>query len=181
MSATLCFLDTETTGLAWDSEVWEFACIARRPGEEDVEHQFLIEHDRRQAPLLPEPFLSDYRRRYDHDAAQPRGGAAHRIAALTSGATIVGAVPGFDTERLGLLLRQYGMEPAWRSHLCDVECLAAGYLLGKGNARDREIALPPWDSEALSLAVGVDPDHFTRHTALGDARWVRAIYDAVTA
>jgi oligoribonuclease (3'-5' exoribonuclease) len=41
------------------------------------------------------------------------------------------------------------------------------------------IAVPPWDSGELSRAVGVDPDDFDRHTALGDARWAKAIYQAV--
>lgn len=38
---------------------------------------------------------------------------------------------------------------------------------------------PPWDSEAVSRAVGVNPDDFERHTAMGDVRWAMAIYDAV--
>jgi len=42
-------------------------------------------------------------------------------------------------------------------------------------------AKPPWKSEALSRAVGVDPRDFDRHTALGDALWARAIYSAVIA
>lgn len=38
---------------------------------------------------------------------------------------------------------------------------------------------PPWKSNDLSRAVGVNPDHFDRHSALGDARWAKAIYEAV--
>jgi hypothetical protein len=38
---------------------------------------------------------------------------------------------------------------------------------------------PPWDSEALSRALGVDPDTFARHTAMGDVRWAMAIHDQV--
>ena len=34
-------------------------------------------------------------------------------------------------------------------------------------------------SNQLSLAVGVDPDDYDRHTALGDCRWAKAIYQAV--
>lgn len=40
-------------------------------------------------------------------------------------------------------------------------------------------ALPPWNSNDMSRAVGVEPDDFDRHTALGDARWAKAIYEAV--
>lgn len=35
-------------------------------------------------------------------------------------------------------------------------------------------------AKGSNRAVGVDPDDFDRHTALGDARWARAIYDAIT-
>jgi hypothetical protein len=40
-------------------------------------------------------------------------------------------------------------------------------------------ALPPWKSADLSRAVGVNPEDFEKHTALGDARWAKAIYEAV--
>jgi hypothetical protein len=63
----------------------------------------------------------------------------------------------------------------------DVEALAAGYIAEK-SAPDEElrtVAVPPWDSTDLSRAVGVEPREFDRHTALGDAKWARAIYDAV--
>lgn len=41
------------------------------------------------------------------------------------------------------------------------------------------VLLPPWDSNDLSRAVGVDPDLFKRHTAMGDALWAAAIYERV--
>jgi hypothetical protein len=37
----------------------------------------------------------------------------------------------------------------------------------------------PWSSENLSKHVGVDPEQFDRHSALGDARWAEAMFDAV--
>ena len=39
--------------------------------------------------------------------------------------------------------------------------------------------MPPWSSDGLSSAVGVDPEQFERHTAMGDVRWVMAQWDAV--
>ena len=48
-----------------------------------------------------------------------------------------------------------------------------------------EVALitPNGDEHVWQFAVeeinGVDPDDFDRHTALGDARWAKAIYEAV--
>jgi hypothetical protein len=76
----------------------------------------------------------------------------------------------------------------WHYHLIDVEALAAGWIAAQSGPVPILIAganvglvsgRPPWRSEELSRAVGVDPDDFDRHTALGDARWAKAIYEAV--
>lgn len=97
---------------------------------------------------------------------------------MTHGAHIVGAVPNFDTEVLEALLRENGLTPAWHYHLIDVENLAVGYLNGRGHGAFR----PPWDSDEISTALGLDPiPDAERHTALGDARWAMRIYDAVLA
>lgn len=37
----------------------------------------------------------------------------------------------------------------------------------------------PWSSEELSTMLGVDPNKFDRHSALGDARWAEAMYDKI--
>jgi hypothetical protein len=95
--------------------------------------------------------------------------AAWIIARATAGAHLVGAVPSFDAAFLDRLLRRHSLVPAWHYHLCCVEALAAGKLG----------IPPPWDSNELSRKVGVEPRDFDRHTALGDARWAKAIYDAV--
>jgi hypothetical protein len=94
---------------------------------------------------------------------------AAQFARLTWGATLVGAVVSFDEERLRRYLRAWGACPGWHYHLADVENLVAGKLG----------AAPPWDSSELSAAAGVDPATFDKHTALGDARWAMALYDAV--
>lgn len=57
-------------------------------------------------------------------------------------------------------------------------------LHGIGSWRGALDAVPlaktlPWRSEDLSRSVGVDPDKLARHTALGDAKWAEAIFDAV--
>lgn len=108
------------------------------------------------------------------------------FAELTNGAHIVGAVSSFDEERLWKLLRRHHACPTWHYHLIEVENLAVGWVKAVHLDSDQEawergdgIASPPWDSEELSRAVGVDPDQFDRHTALGDARWAKAIYDRV--
>lgn len=85
----------------------------------------------------------------------------------------------------------------WHYHVIDVEALAAGWLARTRKMQaagyiESEIAVrlnrdpivgiaphPPWNSTELSLAVGVDPNDFDRHTALGDAKWAKAIFETV--
>jgi DNA polymerase III epsilon subunit-like protein len=175
----LVFLDTETTGLSLDDDIWEFACILRDDMGNDTEVNFFIEHDASKMEFQPDPFYSDYMKRWPMAVAQDlvytQEDAANKIRALTLGATIVGAVPNFDTERLGILLRRFKVQPGWHYHLVDVENLAAGWLA----AATGMLKPPPWNSDDLSMCVGVNPEDFDRHTALGDCRWVRAQYDAV--
>lgn len=120
---------------------------------------------------------------------------AHQFAKWTRGSHLVGCVTSFDEERLRRLLKRNGGCPEWHYHVIDVENLAAGFIMGREIEYDTtteeprlkyghskllvETAAPPWDSETLSRAVGVEPDEFDRHTALGDVRWAMAIYDAV--
>lgn len=128
------------------------------------------------------------------------GRFARDFARQTHGLHMVGAVPSFDDYRLAKLLRDNGAVPRWHYHTIDVEALAAGWLAGRKaetddnggngtgtarvlNAEGRLVEVgpePPWDSDLLSLAVGVDPAMFDRHTAIGDCRWSKAIYEAVT-
>jgi hypothetical protein len=117
---------------------------------------------------------------------------------MTHGLHLAGAVVSFDAERLWKLLRANGECPMWHYHLIEVEALAAGWVAAQciGQANDGKSrgtipvsvdgkiidninGRPPWKSDSLSRAVGVEPDDFDRHTALGDARWAKAIYEAV--
>lgn len=120
-------------------------------------------------------------------AIKPTAGWCRYFRDLTAGLHLAGAVVSFDEERLRRLLRSQGVLPRWHYHLVDVEALAAGWLAGHQALHDaadqptpeRYDPAPPWDSHGLSDALGVDPDDFDRHTALGDARWAKAIYEAV--
>lgn len=100
----------------------------------------------------------------------------------------VGAVPNFDADVLGERMRQRNICPSWHYHLIDVETLVVGWVQYKAqhirrtepNIRLEPWPPLPWDSEGLSRAVGVEPPAADqRHTALGDARWCRDVYDAV--
>jgi DNA polymerase III epsilon subunit-like protein len=205
----LAILDTETTGLEPDRhEIYEVGLIVREPEKPDQEHRWWLPVELAKADpnalkvgrfFERHPDLYNLRlsRRWfpDRDTGvlvesgsalspQPTSipEAARALMRLTAGAHLVGAVPSFDAAFLSRLLRANGCCPAWHYHLVDVEALAAGYLAGFDVASSSPVAegpKPPWSSSALSKAVGVDPDEHDRHTALGDARWARAIYDKV--
>lgn len=179
----IVFMDTETLGLSLDSPIWEFAAIRRNAetGHDDTRMHLFINHDPdRISPDLPESFVTDYRKRFRlaQEASrihQPDSAARLIAAFLTGRPLIVGAVPDFDTTRIRhQLLEPRGIQDPWHYHLIDVENLVAGFLAGRG-----ELVPPPWKSDQLSAAVGVDPESFDRHTAMGDVLWVRAQYDAV--
>ena len=126
------------------------------------------------------------------DIAEPKSAistadAAHRVAQWTHGAHLVGAVPNFDAEVLANLLRANSLIPAWHYHLIDVEAMAVGWLAAR--QPDNLWSAPPWKSDELVKAVEVlhpDPDlriagsDEEKHTALGDARWAKRWYDAMT-
>ncbi|QFG13484.1 DnaQ-like DNA polymerase III subunit [Gordonia phage Powerball] len=181
---TYAFVDTETTGLTIDDEVWEFAAILRRDdGTESTVHLH-IEHDWHLADDLPEKFHADHDARFGMASGMhvyTRSGAASIIHAALHGAHIVGVNPAFDAGMLQRLLHQHGLQPSWNYHLIDLEALTLGYLIGRGEHVDM-----PWRSDDLAAQVMpvVDPDGepmYARHTALGDAQWCRDWWDALTA
>lgn len=53
--------------------------------------------------------------------------------------------------------------------------LAVGFLAGSSG----KVLPPPWGSDWLSTEVGIDPERYERHTALGDARWTRDLFDQI--
>lgn len=171
----IVFLDTETLGLDPSAPIWEFAAVRRLDPVGEVELHFTIQHDPAHwLDGFPEEFLADYLNRYDPEEAWGEVAAVGAIHAITKGAHIIGAVPSFDTERLAKLLHRNSIQPEWHYHLIDVENVVVGYLAGRG-----ELIPPPWKSDQLSAAVGVNPDDYARHTAMGDVRWAMAQWNAV--
>lgn len=202
----LVFLDTETTSLRPDRRVWEIGAIHRVPGLRDEEYHWFI--DPEDCDLAgADPFslnIGGYWRR--HPRPQPRyargrplrGGpereaesvpafqALGELEQVLRGAHVIGAVPNFDDHVLSTQMRGYGIAPTWHYHLIDIEPLIIGWLAGQraaGMALRQEAGdlCPPWNSDQLSRSVGVEPPGpDQRHTALGDARWVRQLWDAIT-
>ncbi len=200
----LVFLDTETTGLLpYFHEVWEIAILERKTIQHDAqpaqvvdtEHLFHVRPDLSKADPTGLRVSRFYERTkaldaYPRDSFRMEGGnlrtlipgkgwdcaseVAAKVARLLDGAHIVGAVPSFDAAFLSRFLYRHGQAATWHYHLIDVEALAVGYFAAAGAAP----ALP-WSSDVLAVDLGVTVQDDARHTALGDARWARDIYDRV--
>lgn len=183
----LVFIDTETTSLRPDRRAWEIGMVCRsEDGGPDAEYSWFVE-----IPDLDlgnaDPFSLKIGNFYDRHPATRYGGglgsetsrvsvlpevaALEGVERVTRGAILVGAVPNFDAEVLGARMRELGILPSWHYHLVDVETLAAGAL---------KLA-PPWNFDTVLAAYKLTYDEADRHTALGDARMARDLYDAVMA
>lgn len=177
----LVFLDTETTGLGPDDEIWEFAAIRRTPEGEESTLLLQVRHDTDKAAELPEKFYRDYSDRYDDTwALSPRDAAENIYGFLHGRPHLVGANPAFDAQMLTRLLAEYDLAPPWHYHLIDLEAVTVGYLLSLG----KEVPIP-WRSDDLAARVGApttDPGGhalYDRHTAMGDVEWCRDWWDAL--
>lgn len=179
------FIDTETTSLRPDRRAWDIGLIVREPGQPDSEHQWFIDVYDLELDNA-DPFALKIGRFYERhpQMIDPRGSGVYEAAVLqqvereTRGAHLIGAVPNFDAEVLASRMRAHGIAPSWHYHLIDVEALAVGYLAG---VTTLDMTRLPWESDWLTTQLGLAPvPEAERHTALGDARWARSIYDAVT-
>lgn len=191
----LIFLDTETTSLSdINGEVWEIGAIVRDPGFADVEYLWQIRPTLEDADPNSLRICRYYERikatglhaavRLDSatgnilkEVAVPR--VARELAQLLDGAHIVGGVPDFDYRHLRKFLTNYGECWTAHYHLIDSETLAIGYLYGHMPSAVKQMQLP-WKSSAVCKAIGIHPDLYEEHTAIGDARLVRDVYDKVT-
>lgn len=179
------FCDTETSGLDPERhEIWEVALI-----DEKSEERYLLGIDETKADLIALN-IGGYHERHPHgrssegvkgvDDLMGASGVAKAVARDTHGRHIVGAVPDFDARFLTKLLTAHGRLPSWHYHLIDVEALMVGRIMGTNLVQDNDIQITlPWSSRDLSRLVGVDIDQFEAHTALGDARWAKACFEAV--
>ena len=186
-----CFLDQETTGLNRDlCDVWEIGVIVRGPDEPggDAEYCWQIRPDLTHAEPKGLQIGGYYRRCqittaevgaawtvvHPHRAADDSRrttarAVAEQLAQLLDGAYLVAANASFDEAFVSKLLRANGQCATHHYHLIDVEALAAG-----------AVAMPPkWDLNVLLARFGVPVDEADRHTALGDARLARDLFDTV--
>jgi hypothetical protein len=104
---------------------------------------------------------------------------ADEIENLARGAVFVGSKPTFDQDHLAVMLAEHGLTPAWEHHPLDLPSAARGWCSAKGivpvsSRGDGKIRSDDW-----SRAIGVNPDAFERHTALGDCKWGAAQFAAM--
>jgi DNA polymerase III epsilon subunit-like protein len=187
----LVFGDTETTGLdPRIHDVWDIATILREPGKADRESSWMVRPDLTYAdPKALE--IGGYWERTKHADAPGVHGQPDRwadpdetaaaLAPILAGAVVVGSNPDFDRSMLTPWLGKHGQ--VWAAHYrtIDVVTLGAGVLTAQAKlpAALGDPHVAPFSSHKVSRAFGVEPNDYPRHTALGDARWVRDLWDAI--
>lgn len=172
----LTFVDTETTSLRPDRRAWEVAIVCCDEHGE-IEYSWFVRLDDLDLGNADPKSLEVggfYTRHPDITgsgsiAALPERDVLTEAEDLTRGTHLVGAVPSFDAETLATRMRANGICPSWHHRLRCVESLAAGYL------RRRDIGGLRDAAEALGVET------WAAHTALGDARTARAVWEAVMA
>lgn len=198
----IAFIDTETLGLDPDLHaVWELALVLydeeRREITAELTWQILLT-DEQIAAGDPEGMeIGGFNTRYDTSWAKPPAIVLGEfVRMLPKGTHLAGNVVSFDEERLRRLCQRHGIEWPWHYHLIDVENMVIGWLHGRRYAiidhlssdeqvrldRRTEVATSlPWKSDALTEALGLPPvPGIDRHTAMGDALWALAMWEAVT-
>lgn len=188
----LIFVDTETTGLdVRRHHVWEIAAIVREPGLPDEEHLFHVRPDLSEAdPKALE--IGRFKERFavkdGWDACETgENGFAFNLAMgeflmelqdILRDGVLIGSNPAFDDRFLTALMQDHQLKTPWHYRPDDVVALAAGWLYAHG---ETAALTRPWRSYEISEALGVPrPADDVAHTALGDARWARDLFDAVT-
>ena len=121
----LVFLDTETTGLGPDDEIWEFAAVRRYEQGDEAALHIQIEHDEAKATELPEKFYADYSAHFLLPVVTRDLATGERHVQKTH---IVGANPAFDAGKLATLFARFDLVPTWHYHLIDLEATTVGYL-----------------------------------------------------
>ena len=177
MNDRIAIIDTETLGLdPLIHPIWELAVITG--GEE---YHWFIRVDGVDGEFA-DPValdLNGFDERYDEAAAVPDYKLVPELAELLDGKAIVGANPHFDLTRLTPWFARMGRDVPWHYRPVCIESVLygvnLGYLLAESNGSSVDV---PW--RALDLyerVTGLTQPDEDRHTALGDARFVRQLWE----
>lgn len=180
----MVFVDTETTGVnPRFRRAWEIALIRResnghersitvfvRLDDLDLGHadpdglsvgRFADRHPQNGGALGPGQYLLD-------EAA-----AAQLVQEWTSGTALYAVNVAFDADVLAALMARQGLRARWFAQH-DIRAYARQHLARTGR--------PAASTEDLSVQCGVElPVARVRHTAMGDADWVRRWFDQMCA
>lgn len=94
--------------------------------------------------------------------------------------TLIGAVPSFDTRFLSAFFRFHGYtKDRWHYRLRDIGSMAWAWL--QAHHLPHHLDTPALDAgtDDFARALGVDPDSFERHSALGDCRLAAAMLKVI--
>jgi DNA polymerase III epsilon subunit-like protein len=180
----LIWADVETTGTNPARHfAWDVALIVREDGLADAEHQWFIKPDLRTAEPMALRVGHYYERTAGLKAAGSREKApkwadpvklAPELAALLDGAVFIGQNPWFDASFISALLLRHGQVLTADYHYRDIGSLVTGFLRGTGR-----VPAPGMKLDALAACLGLDPLSYERHSALGDVRLERDMWDEV--
>lgn len=163
------FVDIESFGTERDADMFEFGLIAPDGKEHIIWIPGADPAKASRDALKINKFYLRRKEGYVRHGAASRREAAEKIAELTTGVRLAGNNVGpFDMQVVDFFLRSEGLAPAWDYRVLDVVDYAAGILGMTGAYGSREV----------SAALGVDePKGDDAHTAIGDARWAKAMYE----
>jgi hypothetical protein len=198
-------VDTETTSLVPDygtgsGVIWELALVERQGG---AEHLWRMKPDLAKADASALAVGRFYERTAKmckrctspdraYDLTRPRlrsdepewsspSALAAEVAPLLHNVTLIAANPTFDAGFLTAFLNHHGQAATWHYRLRDIASMAWGYL---ASTRDAGLTiaghvppLPDMDAgtDDFARALGIDPDDYDRHTAIGDCHLVAAM------
>lgn len=179
----LVFLDIEATSLdVHSARPWEIAMIERGTmGAErrtwiKISDVDLTDADPRALAVgrFEERHVNDGRARWLSEEM-----AALWISRrLTERCTVVGSnVAGYDLPILAAMLGRWGHSPAWHHHPIDLVTWTQAREAGSPFAT---VALTEGSYELSRIAGAQPPAKAVAHTAMGDAMWARAWWDALT-
>lgn len=182
----IVYLDCETTGLNPRIHYpWEVATITEEPGKAPVEHVWMLPVDLSNADPRALEIGGFWERHPQGTGAGASGDSAEvarELARILAGGMVIGSNPTFDKDMISPFLAQHGQPWAAHYRMVDVVTLGAGALYGttyRSATTDDPHALP-FSTTQISKVFGINPNDYARHTALGDCRWVRDLYHAIT-